>query len=364
MVNGFAVNDIQINGPNEFATKFNGHLSFDGTINGRAINYESINEPNRPSIKTVSAGNIVIVNALREVPPLAGYPNADRSSSFREVPTLLVQKSWVHAQLVRYLISGTSDTVPVHLYAPSGARVTSDSSITVNGWNIEEYSVPVDNNEISNPYNIRKADKLYAQHVPWHGWYCSISESVLFSALSYDVSMARIHANLLVDDSSIGFLTFSSNVSPLAFDTPITTSTVMLHGSIKWDRLKQQRLWIVYMKESPGYGVERIYTDNEGATYSVATVIKAGAKWPVIVQGKNNVQFIYYVDGTTIKGKIYDAKGNLIQGEFTAVASGVDDEAISADESITIDGIWRMVILYGASGSLTRIESNDGEVFT
>ena len=93
----------------------------------------------------------------------------------------------------------------------------------------------------------------------------------------------------------------------------------------------------------------------------MATTIATGTKPAAIIH--RGLHYLYWVDGTAIKGQVRDNAGNVVVSTFTAVASGVDDQGIDADYSIGQGGAFRVGLWYTASGTLTQV-TGDGVTFS
>jgi hypothetical protein len=85
---------------------------------------------------------------------------------------------------------------------------------------------------------------------------------------------------------------------------------------------------------------------------------------PTFIIGRDGNRYIYWIDGTAIKGQITDRADTVLQASLTVVASGVDDECIAVDEDVTNGGNRRLVLLDVESGSLTQRTSDDGITFS
>lgn len=101
------------------------------------------------------------------------------------------------------------------------------------------------------------------------------------------------------------------------------------------------------------------YSDNFGGTWSVASTIwNSGATRGAIDSHPAGYQIAIARLSGAIEAKWLDLSGTVIAGPYTAVASGVADDAID----ITWDGpAQRWYIMYlNSVGELQRVESSDG----
>jgi hypothetical protein len=108
----------------------------------------------------------------------------------------------------------------------------------------------------------------------------------------------------------------------------------------------------------------KLYRSNKlGEGFTLMRTIANGVK-PAFVIGRDGNRYIYWIDGTAIKGQITDRADTVLQASVTAVASGVDDECIAVDEDVTNGGNRRLVLIDVESGSLTQRTSDDGITFS
>ena len=97
-------------------------------------------------------------------------------------------------------------------------------------------------------------------------------------------------------------------------------------------------------------------------TFTLARTIASGAK-PCIIVGRDGTRYIYWIDGTAIKGERTDRADNILETGTVVVASGVDDECISADEDVYNGGNRRIILIDVESGNLVERKSDDGMTF-
>lgn len=115
-------------------------------------------------------------------------------------------------------------------------------------------------------------------------------------------------------------------------------------------------------------GDVKVYeSTDEGTLWSEILTLGTGTK-PAVVIGRTGHRHYFWIDGTAIKGVIYDAAGNVLEAEFTAVASGVDDSGIAAEERVFNDGTnqarHQMVLTYISSGVVTEVVADDEKTFS
>ncbi len=180
--------------------------------------------------------------------------------------------------------------------------------------------------------------------------------------VSYEVSDANRHTVAFVGLGSELYIATSPNTYPLKFDPAVndTTPIVCDWCCIRYMAGRDNKLYL--WTEESGTVYQRTSTD-EGKTFTVSTSIATGSK-PCAVITRDNLVMVYWIDGTAIKGRIYDAAGTLLEATFTAVASGVDDKGIACDERVLQGGKRQIVLWYVASGTLTAVYAYDGKTFS
>lgn len=139
-------------------------------------------------------------------------------------------------------------------------------------------------------------------------------------------------------------------------DTGEDGATVGIH----YDRIRPDSRLLVVWENLTGniiYG----YTLNEKDIATVATI--ASGEYPVIVSDDNGLRYIYWIDGTAIKGQIRDAQDQIVVSTFTPVASGVEAKGLAAEQYFVGLGRWKMALGYISAGSFVQLTSDDGQVF-
>lgn len=142
-----------------------------------------------------------------------------------------------------------------------------------------------------------------------------------------------------------------------SWETTATSLTLPGSGALCYDKQgSSQRLWLAY--EDTGTTIKSRYTDNEGGTWSVATTISSAGTFPAIALSPTGVAHYFWVDGSAIKGAIYDSLGNVLTAAFNAVASGVASAAIDAiHDGATIYLTYKNTT---GSGQVVTVKSTNG----
>lgn len=273
------------------------------------------------------------------------FPRKKLSTDYEETGDY-GQYQYTYCQIPRRLVANSQ----IDLYNDASIW-TSPSSIIVDGWVITEHSEPVDNTETG--FKIIGAAGELATVRPWWGWYSINSDQAPASGnISYHVSTARRHALAVIKDGNVWFGVAGNAPFPISLTTS-DTSIAADWCCIKWDSEGILYLWT----DEAGTIKERIWQGSFG----VATTIATGTKPAAIIH--RGLHYLYWVDGTAIKGQVRDNAGNVVVSTFTAVASGVDDQGIDADYSIGQGGAFRVGLWYTASGTLTQV-TGDGVTFS
>ena len=121
------------------------------------------------------------------------------------------------------------------------------------------------------------------------------------------------------------------------------------------------RLYILVEKQSGG-GIDSYYTDDEGATVSVATVVSAtGNHVSVGINPMGKRCVVFRNTGNDLHRVIYDPQGNVITASSAVVASGVSNDQTAIAWRL---GRW-FLYYHDTSGGITQLVSvDDGETFT
>lgn len=98
------------------------------------------------------------------------------------------------------------------------------------------------------------------------------------------------------------------------------------------------------------------------AGFGGSTLVSGAAASVTSCVGQNRIRYVYWRDGTDIKGRRYDAGGNALEAAFVAIA-GVDAIDPAATCSPIKGGGHRIVIDYVAGGVKVFKKSIDGITF-
>jgi hypothetical protein len=141
------------------------------------------------------------------------------------------------------------------------------------------------------------------------------------------------------------------------------TLTAGTQPYIRYDRHSNtNRLYADYVAS----GAVRIgFTEDEGQTFTTMQTLAASGGRPAFIISRDGTgRHFWRTSGSAIQGVILDSLGGTIVSTFTAVASGVDDDAIDVDEYVLDGGDRWLALLYRTGGALVTVKSSDGTAFT
>lgn len=120
------------------------------------------------------------------------------------------------------------------------------------------------------------------------------------------------------------------------------------------------RLYILVEKQSGG-GIDSYYTDDEGATVSMATVVSAaGTHVSVGINPMGKRCVVFRHTGSDLHRVIYDPQGNIITASSVIVASGVQNDQTAISWRL---GNWYLYYHDTAAGITQLVSVDDGETF-
>jgi hypothetical protein len=177
---------------------------------------------------------------------------------------------------------------------------------------------------------------------------------------SYDVANQLTHVRTHIEGGTVRFA-WDDNKFQRAF-TSVNTGIPAQSACIRIRKRSKDMLLVLWVEV--GGAIARYTSSDHGATWTMSTIIATGTK-PTAFITQDGTEYVYWTDGTAIKGQIRDASGNIVEPAFTAV-SGIDTGTGSAAHWSNLSGGGLRVVLWVTiSGSLTRFESVDsGKTFT
>ena len=245
------------------------------------------------------------------------------------------------------------------LLATTSANRGTDSTLDAEGryYTSTPWGLGESNHDVVQGTNNIGLDPLHTSH-RFRSWFRSLTAAG--GCLSVDVAPNQrlCYANV---ESHTVVLHFADGPNGSNFVEVTTSITEVDCVAIAYDPTSASgRLYILVEKQSGG-GIDSYYTDDEGATVSVATVVSAaGTHVSVGINPMGKRCVVFRHTGNDLHRVIYDPQGNVITASSAVVASGVanDQTAIS----------WRLgnwyLYYHDTSAGITQLVSvDDGETF-
>lgn len=301
-----------------------------------------------------------LVNSFSEVPPLGIFPRKKRSTlTWLETGTH-GQHVWVMAHLNRYLVSSNEQ---LQLFEDTNTTQITATETPPSGWFVSSHAQGNLVNTEMDTWIIRSGSTILAKASPYHGYFAHVGlagETTDGGNIWHDKSAANRHIRGYIVSGNIQ-IERSQNASMFTWDLTPDVLTDVQWSTGRVDRFsKEQTLWVICERS----GDIEVYTStDEGRSLTLAISLATGTK-PAMVIGPDRKRYYFWIDGTAIKGKIYDAAGNVLENTFTAVASGVDDKGISVEARTLEGGDTRIVLMYVSSSTVTAVEATDGKTFS
>jgi hypothetical protein len=179
--------------------------------------------------------------------------------------------------------------------------------------------------------------------------------------ISYDVSPWDRHARAYSDGTDIK-LGFASDYAALSW-ADASSGLTGVHPCVRWQPYSREGYLWLSREVTAGGNITAVRTFDEGRTWSDPVNIAASGKWPTMVACRDGRIYHYWYDTGQVLFAAVDAFGGTVVSG-TAIASGVDDDAIAADEYVTGGGVWRMKVTYRSGGAIVDAVSTDGRTWT
>jgi len=251
--------------------------------------------------------------------------------------------------------SGTVDL----LLATTSANRGTDSSLDAEGryYTSTPWGLGESNHDAIQGSNNIGIDPLHTSH-RFRSWFRALTAAG--GCLSVDVAPNQrlCYANV---ESHTVVLHFADGPNASNFVEVTTPITEVDCVAIAYDPTSASgRLYILVEKQSGG-GIDSYYTDDEGATVSMATVVSAeGTHVSVGINpmGKRIVCFRH--TGSDLHRVIYDPQGNVITASSAVVASGVQNDQTAISWRL---GNWYLYYHDTAAGITQLVSVDDGETF-
>ena len=251
--------------------------------------------------------------------------------------------------------TGTVDLLLTSTSANRGTDSTLDAEgryYTSTPWGLGE-----SNHDAVQGTNNIGIDPLHTSH-RFRSWFRALTAAG--GCLSVDVApnqrlcYANVEAHTVV-------LHFADGPNATNFVEVTTSITEVDCVAIAYDPTSASgRLYILVEKQSGG-GIDSYYTENEGGTVSVATVVSAAGTHVSVginPMGKRIVCFRH--TGNDLHRVIYDPQGNVITASSAVVASGVQNDQTAISWRL---GNWYLYYHNTSTGITQLVSVDDGETF-
>jgi len=251
-----------------------------------------------------------------------------------------------------------SGTVNLELASTSANRGT-DSTIDAEGryYTSTPWGLGESNHNAKQSANIIGINPLHTSH-RFRCWFRELSAAG--GCLSVDVAPNQrlCYANVESDTVHLHFADGPNGSNYVDLTTSITNVACV---AIAYDPTSTSgRLYIITENKSGG-GIKSHYTDDEGGTISVATVVSAtGNNVSVAINPMGKRVVCFRNTGGDLHRVIYDPQGNIITASSAVVASGVNNDQTAISWRL---GNWYLYYHNNTSGITQLISVDDGETF-
>jgi len=252
----------------------------------------------------------------------------------------------------------TTGTVDLLLASTSANRGT-DSTIDAEGryYTSTPWGLGESNHNAKSAANLIGINPLHTSH-RFRCWFRELTAAG--GCLSVDVAPNQrlCYANV---ESHTVHLHFADGPNGSNYVDVTTTITDVDCVAIAYDPTSASgRLYIITEGKSGG-GINSHYTDNEGGTVSVATVVSAtGTHASVAINPMGKRIVAFRNTGGDLHRVIYDPQGNIITASSAVVASGVNNDQTAISWRL---GNWYLYYHNNTSGITQLISVDDGETF-
>ena len=245
------------------------------------------------------------------------------------------------------------------LLATTSANRGTDNTLDAEGryYTSAPWGLGESNHDVVQGTNNIGLDPLHTSH-RFRSWFRSLTAAG--GCLSVDVAPNQrlCYANVESHTVVLHFADGPNGTNIVEVTTGITGVDCV---AIAYDPTSASgRLYILVEKQSGG-GIDSYYTDDEGATVSMATVVSAaGTHVSVAINpmGKRIVCFRH--TGNDLHRVIYDPQGNVITASSAVVASGVQNDQTAISWRL---GNWYLYYHATSTGITQLVSVDDGETF-
>jgi len=293
---------------------------------------------------------LAIMNLYSEVPCLALCPRKERDSDWAETGSWCLDAwSWIPSKQ-RYV---TPEMQSLDVYV-SGIKWTDAETGWPGGWNVNKHETAVDNTESA---TLKINGKEVATARPWTGYFAIYNALAAGASVSYDVSASMRHVRCYLDSGMLVTGIAPNGALPLDF-SDTASSLAADWACVRWNKRTHSDQLLVAIET--GATVEVHTSTNTGTTWTLGASIGSGTK-PTVSVSQDGRIFVYWIDGGSVKGKVFDKNLNTLVSTFSVTTA--DDEGCAAYERPTTGGGREFVLLYSSGGSVYRAVSSDGVTF-
>jgi hypothetical protein len=245
------------------------------------------------------------------------------------------------------------------LLASTSANRGTDSTLDAEGryYTSAPWGLGESNHDVVQGTNNIGLDPLHTSH-RFRCWFRSLTAAG--GCLSVDVAPNQrlCYANV---ESHTVVLHFADGPNASNYVEVTTSITEVDCVAIAYDPTTASgRLYILVEKQSGG-GIDSYYTDDEGATVSMATVVSAtGTHVSVGINPMGKRIVAFRGTGNDLHRVIYDPQGNVITASSAVVASGVQNDQTAISWRL---GNWYLYYHSTSAGITQLVSVDDGETF-
>lgn len=177
--------------------------------------------------------------------------------------------------------------------------------------------------------------------------------------ISYDISDTQKHVRAYTDAHKLVFGRASDVLGATWHD--ITTDVDAEHPCVRWDNQDPHMRCVVdYDYEGNVYTT---WTRTDAQEFADVTTLGTG-KFPTMCVTRDGRHLHYWYENDAIKGVWLNALGGTVVAPFTAIASGVDEDAIDVKDYALSGNLWTINLTYRSGGSIVIKRSTDGITFS
>ena len=245
------------------------------------------------------------------------------------------------------------------LLATTSANRGTDSTLDAEGryYTSAPWGLGESNHDVIQGTNNIGLDPLHTSH-RFRCWFRSLTAAGGCMAVDVAPNQRLCYANVESHTVVLHFADGPNASNFVSVTTPITDVDCV---AIAYDPTSALGRLYVLVENQSGGGVSSYYTDNEGGSVSVATVVSAtGNNVSVGINPMGKRIVAYRGTSNNLYRVIYDPQGNVITASSAVVASGVSNDQTAIAWRL---GNWYLYY-HDTTGGITQLMSiDDGETF-